>query len=148
MGGDPPRGLFQASIAAAASIMVMNVVGSYVSALEAGMACPDWPLCPIPETLPVLVEFIHRAWAIVVLTTILLSAWRARLASGGTEIRVARSFAYLSLLVVAIQVAMGAILIFTSLRAELVVVHQLLAQLALALQVSAASLSWAASKKG
>lgn len=136
------RAFFQSTIVAAASIMIMSVLGSYVSAIGAGMACPDWPLCPLPESFPVLMEFLHRVWGLVVIFTVLLTVLRSRRLEPVRELRGARLLVQLCLLVVMIQVAIGAIVVFTTLRPEFVALHQLLAQLTLAFQTAAAGLSW------
>ncbi|MEM0445503.1 MAG: COX15/CtaA family protein [Nitrososphaerota archaeon] len=134
---------FQSTILASTAIVIMNVIGSYVSAIGAGMACPDWPLCPFPDSFPVLMEFLHRVWGVFVVLTILLTVIRARRLEPLRGLKVVKALAQLSLLVVMIQVAMGAIVVFTALRPEFVALHQLLAQITLAFQAVAAGLSWA-----
>lgn len=75
---------FQAvSLATAAAVYILIVLGGLVSSTGSGLACPDWPLCNgevIPTlTITVLIEFTHRVWTIVVsalvISTMLL-AWR------------------------------------------------------------------------
>ncbi|GBC70319.1 Heme A synthase [Candidatus Calditenuaceae archaeon HR02] len=144
---DAARRLFQSNIMAAAAVIIMNVIGSYVSAIGAGMVCPDWPLCPFPADYHVLIEFLHRVWALVVVATITLSVLRARRVNAVKELRVAKILVYTSLAVVMVQVGLGAIVIFTALLPELVALHQLLAQIILSLQMAAAGISWAATTK-
>ncbi|MCS7145196.1 MAG: COX15/CtaA family protein [Nitrososphaerota archaeon] len=136
--------LFQSTVIASASIIVMNVIGSYVSAIGAGMACPDWPLCPFPENYLVLMEFLHRVWGLVVIGAIALTVLRARSLENLRELRLAKLLVNMSLLVVLIQVGLGAVVVFSGLRPEFVATHQLLAQLTLSLQVFASGLSWVA----
>jgi heme A synthase len=93
------------------SIVAMNSIGSYVSARGAGLACPDWPLCPFPGNELVLLEFTHRAFAIVVLLAVI---------------------AVLGLALLLVQIGMGGAVVLTALRAELVAVHMALASLVLA----------------
>jgi cytochrome c oxidase assembly protein subunit 15 len=144
---DAARQLFQSNIMAASAVIIMNVIGSYVSSIGAGMACPDWPLCPPPDSFHVLMEFLHRVWGLVVIATITLSVLRARRVNAVRELRVAKILVYTSLVVVMVQVGLGAIVIFTALLPELVALHQLLAQTILSLQVAAAGISWAATTK-
>ncbi len=133
---------------AAAAVIIMNVIGSYVSSIGAGMACPDWPLCPFPPySYHVLMEFLHRVWGLVVVAAIILSVLRARRVKAVGELRVAKTLVYTSLVVVMVQVGLGAIVVFTALLPELVALHQLLAQTILSLQVAAAGISWAATTR-
>ncbi|MEM0381955.1 MAG: COX15/CtaA family protein [Nitrososphaerota archaeon] len=139
--------LYQSTIVAASAIIIMNVIGSYVSAIGAGLACPDWPLCPFPESFPVLMEFLHRVWGLVVVATIAISVLRARGIGDVGGFRAAKLLVYTSLLIVLIQVALGAIVIFTTLRPEFVALHQLLAQVTLSLQVAAAGITWSTASR-
>lgn len=79
------------SLSSTISIYILILIGGYVKATGAGMACPDWPLCHgriVPELAgPVLIEYAHRLWTIV--TTLLVFstmalAWKGRRRSAGT----------------------------------------------------------------
>ena len=65
--------------AAAALVLVQSLLGGLVRHLEAGMACPDVPLClgqvvpPLDEPL-VAVHFAHRVVAIAVAAVLLVGA--------------------------------------------------------------------------
>ncbi len=96
------------------------VMGSYVSAIGAGLACPDWPLCPAPVTWSILVEFTHRILAflsfiLAVLTTYILAK------RGNKQ---AKTAALLGFVFIVIQVFMiGAMVIFSALQPVLVALH-------------------------
>src|SRR5437867_10663555 len=66
----------------AVSTYVLIVIGGYVAASSSGLACRDWPTCNgqlIPTfTSPILVEYTHRVFAVVVslfVTATLVVVW-------------------------------------------------------------------------
>ncbi len=121
-----------------ASIVAMNSIGSYVSARGAGLACPDWPLCPFPTDEMVLLEFAHRAFAIVVLLAI-LAVTVPSIRAGGLK----RKLAVLGLALLFVQIGMGGAVVLSALRAELVALHMALASSVLAtFSMLAAVLLW------
>jgi cytochrome c oxidase assembly protein subunit 15 len=77
-------GAFQwISLATAVSIYVLIVLGGIVTSTGSQLACPDWPLCNghiIPAfTTPVIIEYTHRLWTLVVTVLVLVTAilaWR------------------------------------------------------------------------
>jgi heme A synthase len=97
-----------------ASIVAMNSIGSYVSARGAGLACPDWPLCPFPGDELVLL-------AVIAVTVPSIRA-------GGVK----RKLAVSGLALLLVQIGMGGAVVLTALRAELVAVHMALASSVLA----------------
>ncbi|MEM0455042.1 MAG: COX15/CtaA family protein [Nitrososphaerota archaeon] len=120
------------------SIVVMNSIGSYVSARGAGLACPDWPLCPFPGDELVLLEFAHRAFAIVVLLSV-VAVTVPSIRSGG----VARRLAVLGLSLLLVQIGLGGAVVLSALRAELVALHMAVASSVLAAySMLAAVLLW------
>ncbi len=79
------------AFAAVALTFVVVVIGAYVRLSDAGLGCPDWPLCygrPVPDALE-----DHRAWKEMghrylagalglLLFALLLVAWRTRRSPG------------------------------------------------------------------
>ncbi len=129
-----PRGRFQAGMRSLARLVAVAVIATYllvvlgglVRATGAGLACPDWPLCHgrlIPPFDPlVLIEWNHRLVASVVgllTVAIAVSAWRLRRAGqpGLT------SLGFLALVLVVVQVGLGALTVRHELTAWLVVAH-------------------------
>jgi protoheme IX farnesyltransferase len=87
------------------------LLGGYVSATEAGVACPDWPLCYgqiLPSISgPVAVHMLHRfAAAFVGLLIILTAAAAYRTQRGRSDVQAASAIA-VGLLV--LQVLLGAL---------------------------------------
>ena len=70
-GADSRSRSFRGSVLTAlAGLYVLVLLGGYVGASGAGLACPDWPLCRgavLPPAEPgVLEHFAHRLWAVLV----------------------------------------------------------------------------------
>ncbi len=104
---------------------ILISLGGAVRAMHAGLACPDWPLCfgaVIPDyQVQVYYEFIHRTVAgLVGLVTIALAVgvFRSRETSQETKLTMA-----LSLLVLATQIAMGALTVLKLLNFGIVTAH-------------------------
>lgn len=115
------------SLAPVASIVVMNSIGSYVSARGAGLACPDWPLCPLVTDELVVLEFTHRLFALVVLAAVVAVLVPA-LRMGG----LAKKLALTGLILLIVQIAIGGAMVLSALRPELVALHMAAASSVLA----------------
>lgn len=110
-------GLAFSSLALLYSVML---IGVYVTASHQGLSCPDWPLCPNGFSFPAdkfLVEQVHRLVAAITAGTIVVTAIYSRNASP------ARKTAILAAILVCIQIAFGAIIVFSKLNPILVAAH-------------------------
>ena len=110
-------------------IWLLIALGGGVRAMNAGLACPDWPLCfgdMIPDYHPqVYFEFVHRAMAgMVGIVSLVLAilVWRSR------EInRSLKWLAFGSLLLLAAQIVLGGLTVLWLLHDKVVVGHLMLA---------------------
>ncbi|CAN5480351.1 hypothetical protein BH18THE1_BH18THE1_09790 [soil metagenome] len=103
-------------------IYATMLIGVYISSLNSGIACPDWPLCPNGFSYPpdkFFYEHFHRLVAII-----------AAIFTGITLIFVRKSNWRLNRLVVAIltsllsvQIAMGFFVVSTKLNPYIVATH-------------------------
>lgn len=143
--GDARSLLRTAGLAGSILVFVQSLVGAAVRHTDAGVACPDVPLClgrwiPPLENGLVALHFGHRALGIAVMALILwvghLAFWRG----GSRRIR---------LLAVAVaglavgQVVLGFLSVYFRLSVVPVSLHTLLAATLLALLVALTTLTWA-----
>ena len=99
-------------------------LGASVRAMNAGLACPDWPLCfgdVIPDFHPqVYFEFIHRAIAgVVAIFTVFLHTILIRNPKMPSNLRM---IAYFSILLLGMQVVLGGLTVL-NLHEEVVAAH-------------------------
>ena len=128
-------GLFQCvSLATSASVYVLIVLGGVVTSTGSELACPDWPLCNgqiIPTfTTPVIIEYTHRLWTLVVSGLIIATAilaWR-RYRWGSTVTK----FAALTVILLWGQVILGMATVETGALPAVVTSHLALATLVFA----------------
>ncbi len=114
------------------------VIGSYVSTIGAGLACPDWPLCPFPTSWEIFIEYTHRGFAMLsfllaIVTTYILSK------RGNKQAKITATLGFVFLVIQVFMV--GAIVIFSALHPVLVATHMGVALLVFALYTVAAAYS-------
>lgn len=137
--------LRRASLVAAVLAFLQSLLGATVRHTDAGMACPDVPLClgawipPLQHPL-VALHFGHRVLGVALLVTVLLAGHLAFRKSGSSMLRrlgVAASLVALG------QVLLGFLSVYSRLSAVPVSVHTLLAATLLTLLVAMVAFTWA-----
>lgn len=110
------------------ALVALVTIGGATRVMEAGLACPDWPLCfgallPAGQmTLRVFLEWFHRLDAALVSGGLLLltgASWGTRRRGPGWLPWVAS----LALLLVLVQAALGALTVTRLLRFDIVSAH-------------------------
>ena len=111
------------------AVYVLIVIGGFVTSTGSGRACPDWPLCHRqiipPLTTPILIEYTHRLWTVVVSVLVVattVAAWR-----GTRKPTRIRAFATLSLILFLSQVILGMVTVLTESHPIIVTGHLALA---------------------
>tara|TARA_Y100000589_G_scaffold110527_1_gene105036 strand:- start:861 stop:1784 length:924 start_codon:yes stop_codon:yes gene_type:complete len=114
------------------AIIALIAIGSATRVMEAGLACPDWPLCygtflPLSHmNMRVFLEWFHRLDAFLVGLLILIQfslsiIWRKSLPKGSLKL-----YAFLLFLVI-IQGSLGALTVINTLASYAVISHLLIA---------------------
>jgi heme A synthase len=131
------------SLATSASVYVLIVLGGVVTSTGSELACPDWPLCNgqiIPTfTPPVMIEYTHRLWTLVVTVLVVATAilaWKKFRWSN----RVTK-FATLTLILLWGQVILGMVTVETGALPAVVTSHLALATLVFASALTTSVLS-------
>ena len=139
----------------ALSIMVV-AVGGVVRVLEAGLGCPDWPLCygqvVPPGSGPAVIEFSHRVVAGLFSLSVLwlaVAAWRGRgggsMASPQAQARMALArLAVWAAVLIGVQVVLGGLNVLTELSPEVGATHLAVAMVLVGLLAGATELAAAA----
>jgi len=132
---------------AAGCAYLLIVLGAVVRISGSGMGCGDhWPLCnghlvPPLNDIPTVIEWSHRLLAALVSLLVLALAalaWRgARSLEPG-----ARVAAYTAVVLLVIQVLLGAVTVKTGLTPVLVILHLATAMLLLGSLIAAARAPW------
>ncbi len=112
----------------AGATLVLMAIGSATRVMNAGLACPDWPLCYgqlVPSqqmNLQVFLEWFHRLDASLVgfgtIGLVALSLWKRRLLPGWIPFAAIASF-----LLVVFQGVLGAFTVTELLRFDIVTAH-------------------------
>jgi cytochrome c oxidase assembly protein subunit 15 len=118
-------------IVLAVLIVGLMALGAGVRTMNAGLACPDWPLCfgkVIPDFhVGVWFEFVHRAYAGIVAilyAVALVIALRSKVVPGSTKTAAKFGFIFLGA-----QIVMGGLTVLMLVKAVIVTTHLLLATL-------------------
>ena len=128
---------------AAGLVFAQSVLGGLVRHMDAGMACPDAPLClgrVVPPLInaPIIAHFSHRVLALIVALAVLaLAAWIRR----GERSPSARRWAGLAAVLVLMQVGLGVASVLTVLAVAPVSLHTVVAAGLLASLVYLAAIS-------
>jgi len=143
----PKRFVTLAWIAAACAYLLI-VLGAVVRISGSGMGCGDhWPLCnghlfPPLEDIPTVIEWSHRLVAAVVsILVVALAFYGWRLRGAGSQEPGVRA-AYIAVVLLVVQVLLGAVTVKTGLTPTLVVLHLATAMLLLAALIAAARAPW------
>ncbi|MES2058700.1 MAG: COX15/CtaA family protein [Pseudomonadota bacterium] len=142
-----PARLVPIAAAALLLLFIQIIFGAFTAGLDAGYAFASWPLmgdtlfpAGVPMTSPawanavdnpVVVQFIHRWFAFVAASGLLVLAWRA--ASAG-----ARRSAYAVIALVVFQILLGIFTLLSGVQIDIAVAHQVNAALLLIAATSAA----------
>jgi cytochrome c oxidase assembly protein subunit 15 len=140
-GGFDARGLGAWATACAALVFAQSVLGALVRHMDAGMACPDVPLClgtvvPPLVNAPIAAHFFHRVLAVVATIAVLL-LW-SRVHRSEAPLRM-RRWALTATALVLVQVGLGAASVLTVLAVLPVSLHTLVAAGLLAVLVHMAT---------
>ena len=110
-------------------VIGLIVLGAFVRAMDAGLACPDWPLCfgdYIPDfQIQVYLEFIHRFLAgLIAIVCLLLNL---KLIRNPKITESTKTLCWLSWTVLIAQIIMGGLTVTMELNEYVVVAHLSLA---------------------
>jgi len=138
-------GLRTLAVFGAVLTFLQSVLGAAVRHMDAGLVCPDIPLClgrwiPPLQTGTVAVHFGHRVTGVLLLITLLALTIRAVRRLGPSA---ARTLAISVGVLVTLQVLLGFLSVYTRLAVLPVSFHTLLAATILMVTVGVAVMTWA-----
>ncbi len=120
-----PKWYLWALFALLVAVFILILIGASVRVMNAGLACPDWPLCfgdVIPDYHPqVYFEFIHRVVAgVVSFLTVSLTGW---LVFKSKVSRSIKTLACGTVLLLIVQVVFGGLTVLWQLHGKVVAAH-------------------------
>ncbi|MEM3032318.1 MAG: COX15/CtaA family protein [Nitrososphaerota archaeon] len=130
----PSNSLPALTFATVVLLFTTIVVGGYVSQTGAGLACPDWPLCPLSLDAFVVVEFVHRILAITAFLVALATFIAARRTHSSVAPKKLITAGFILLIVQVFLI--GSSVIYSSLEPILVTAHLGVAVTVLSLYVA------------
>jgi heme A synthase len=130
-------------IAAAALVFAQSVLGALVRHMDAGMACPDAPLClgrvvPPLVNVPITVHFSHRVLGVLVAAAVCAFAYRLYVSTASSRLRL---WAVAAAALVLLQVGLGFASVLTVLAVAPVSLHSLVAASLLSVLVHVATVA-------
>lgn len=140
-GGGP---LSLALVGATGLVFFQSLLGAWVRHADAGMACPDIPLClgewiPPLESDPILIHWLHRVVGVVTAAVVLSVAGAVLSRVPAHRLRVG---ALAAGVLVLLQVALGFLSVHTVLAVAPVSLHTLVAAVLLSTLSAMAAWSW------
>jgi heme a synthase len=106
---------------------VLLIWGNLVAGMQAGLACPDWPLCQgkllPPMQVDVWMEFLHRLLAALAAVSLVLLAARRLKSYRGFQ----KAVPLAAVGLVAIEIVIGATVVLFGLPVQLTTVHFMIA---------------------
>jgi heme a synthase len=107
----------------AALFFVLLIWGNLVAGMQAGMACPDWPLCQgkflPPVRIDVWMEFMHRVIAAVASVSLLFLARRRLSTYQGLQ----KAIPVLAVALIVMEIALGGIVVLLGLPVQVTTIH-------------------------
>ena len=131
-----------------ASTFILIMLGGYVKAIHAGLACPDWPLCygklfPFADggtydyaNYMIFAEWFHRLWASLVGILLLVVVFQA--SHYQSTVPLLLRLGLLCMVLFALQVILGGLTVGTKLEPFIVVFHLANAVLIIMIEMSMA----------